>query len=335
MVWPWCAPAVEQIMRRYPFQIIHANFIFPSGYIGREIKRKYGVPLIVHERSLPRLMAACDHRVRRKVYARVVQDADAVITINSKMANMIGAIAGSDGDMNIAHAADNMAHPYDSNLPTRGSPEVNVVHAAGADAALRHDAQELPRQYLTKKIVLSVGSLIERKGHEYLIRAIEVVRQEVPNVHCIIIGSGVRMKHLRRLINELGLEDTVELWGQLPHTEVLATMRWCDVFVLPSWEEAGGTVYGEAMAFAKPIIACANGGIGEVAQDGLHGLFVRPRDVRSLAGALAGILRDEALALRLGAAAQALAKEKLTYDTVAARIIEIYRRVFDNYRAHG
>jgi len=103
-------------------------------------------------------------------------------------------------------------------------------------------------------------------------------------------------------------------------------MSWCDVFVLPSWNEVFGTVYAEAMAFAKPIIGCEGEGISEVVSDGVQGLLVRKQDVGSLAEALKKVLTDENLASRLGKAGRILAEKELNYEFIAGQIIDLYNR---------
>ncbi len=300
LIWYWCEETISLIFDRYPFQVMHSNFIFPNGFIGLKIKNKYGIPLVVHERSAQRLNAAKNHLLCRNIYCRVVKEADIVITLNHKMADLIKEI-----------------------VPR----EINIISAAADIGTSDTIIQQKPESYKGKKVILSVGALIERKGHEYLIRAINYLKDEFPNIKCIIIGAGVRLRNLENLINNLALNNIVELYGQRPHDEVLRIMSWCDVFVLPSWDEAFGTVYAEAMVFAKPIIACAGEGISEVLQDGVQGLLVRKQDVNSLAEALKKILSDENLTSRLGRAAKVLADEKLNYNFIASRMIDLYKQI--------
>lgn len=300
LIWRWCKGTISQIIDRYPFQAIHSNFIFPNGFIGLKIKHKYGIPLVVHERSVQRLNTAKNHLLCKNIYSQVVKEADIVITLNHKMADLIKEI-----------------------VPR----EISIISAAADIGTSDTLIKQKPESYRGKKVILSVGALIERKGHEYLIRAINDIKDEFPNIKCIIIGAGVRLRSLKKLKNELSLNNIVELYGKRPHDEVLRTMSWCDVFVLPSWDEAFGSVYAEAMAFAKPIIACAGEGISEVLQDGVQGLLVRKQDVDSLAEALKKILSDEDLTSRLGRAAKVLTDEKLNYNFIASRMIELYKQI--------
>ncbi|MDO8550566.1 MAG: glycosyltransferase [Ignavibacteria bacterium] len=301
----WIKPAIKLIAEKYPFQAVHTNFVFPSGYIGYTIKKKYKIPFIVHERSVNRLLNANSHRLRKKSYAKIVNEADAIITPNRKMADII----------------EKFLH---------NGKKVNIIRDPGNSASIKNISffiQAKPERYKNQRIILSVGSLIERKGHEFLVKAINLLKDEFQNIKCLIIGSGVRKNFLENLIKRLQLNQYVELLGQLPHNEVLRTMSWCDIFVLPSWNEAGGTVYGEAMTFGKPIVACKDEGIGEIVEDRVHGLLVNKKDEQSLAEAIKKLLRDEEFAAAIGRASKILAENEFNYDFAADKIIELYNKI--------
>ena len=172
-----------------------------------------------------------------------------------------------------------------------------------------------------------MGSFIERKGQEILIRAVGRIRQEFPEVRCVIIGGGPRKPALERITRELSLGDIVEFLGKRPHQEVLDAMSWCDVFALPSWDEPFGTVYAEAMAFEKPVVACAGQGISEIVKDGVQGLLVRPGDIGSLADAFRSILGNPERARRLGRAGRELVDAELNYGALSSQLIQIYRQI--------
>lgn len=323
-IWPWCEKTVSEILTRYPFQAVHANFIFPGGFLGCEIKKKYGMPLVVHERSLTRLTAARGHRERSKIYGRVIREADAVITINHQMAKMIEATAGNGTAVNVIRDGGTSGPVR---TPEDGEEHIKVIVSGGYAPSTTDFIEARPERYGGFKVILCVGSFIKRKGQEYLVRAVEKIKKEIPRFKCLLIGCGENYKRIQDLVRELDLENEMELWGQRPHEEVLWTMSWCDVFALPSWNEPQGTVYGEAMSFAKPIIACRGEGISEILEDHVHGILVPPKDVESLAQALKTLLNDAQLASRLGKEAAVLAGEKLNYDTIASEITQLYRRI--------
>lgn len=118
-----------------------------------------------------------------------------------------------------------------------------------------------------------------------------------------------------------------------PHAEVLGNMSGCDIFSLASWGEASGTVYGDAMQFGKPVVACAGEGISEVLRDRDHGRRVPAQDVAALAGGLRWLLADEARRLKIGEQARALANRELSCPHAARTLIDTYRRLV--HAAHG
>ena len=305
LLWPWLRGAAHRVMETHPFDVVHANFLFPSGYLGLKLKRRYGTPLVVHERSVQRLGMAREHARRGKAYRRILREADVVITENQKMAAGLREMEPTITDLRVFKQPG--THP-------------------GVIASFE---QMRPPAFMNRKVILSVGALSKRKGHEYLVRAIAEIKSEFPNLACRIIGEGPERRKLGELAVELGVSEIVELVGRRPHAEVLGEMSWCDIFALPSWGEAGGTVYGEAMQFGKPIIACVGEGITEVVQDGVQGLLVPPRDHSRLAEALRRLLVDASGRERMGAAARELAVTELSYPQLANQLIELYGELVD------
>jgi glycosyltransferase involved in cell wall biosynthesis len=300
LLWPWCKRTADEIMKRHPFDVVHSNFLFPSGYIGMKLKQRYGTPFVVHERSVQRLGLARDNPRRRVAYRRVLRAADVVITENMNMASELRQMEPAISDLRVFKQPG--SHPD----------------------LIKSLVRERPAKFSDRFVVLSVGSLSERKGHEYLVRAVADVRKDIPEIACRIIGAGSKRGELENLINQLGLADVVELCGKRPHADVLGEMSWCDVFALPSWGEAGGTVYGEAMQFGKPIIACQEEGITDIAEHNVHGCMVPPRDSAAVADALRWLNADVPRRQRIAHSARDLAFAELGYPKLANALIELY-----------
>jgi len=166
--------------------------------------------------------------------------------------------------------------------------------------------------------------LSKRKGHKVLIEAIAKLIADFPNLVCRIIGEGPERPKLIELIDRLKLNNVVELRGRRPHAEVIGDMSWCDIFVLASYGEASGTVYGEAMQFNKPVIACTGEGIAEVVRDKVHGRLVPAGDVSALAEAVGWLLKDDDRRKAIGLEANVLANTDLSYPHMARRLISLY-----------
>lgn len=137
--------------------------------------------------------------------------------------------------------------------------------------------------------ILSVGYLIERKGFEYLIRAMPHVLKEHENAKLKIVGSGPLESKLKAVIYELGLGDEVEIVKNISDEELLMTYNSSDLFVLPSIVDSQGNTEGlgvvllEAMACKLPVIASNIGGITDIILNSETGLLFNEKDSQNIA----------------------------------------------------
>ena len=284
--------------------LIYCHHPLIEGMVGLAIKEKYRIPLVVVEHCLVDVQSFLDHTaLAKKAYTHVLCKADAVIAVSKLLASRMEQFFANN-------------------------PKTISVIENGVDIS-KLPAQKMPKPsgYKDRKVILSVGWLEERKGHRILIQAIKKVLPLIPTIKCIIIGRGSQEDQLRGLINELHLQEHVEIVGNMPHSELMSFMSWCDVFVLPSWNEAFGVVYVEAMGCKTPIIGTKGEGIAEVIEEGKHGLLVKPRDVDSLVQALLTLLRNDGLARRMGEEGHKLVLGKLSWKANASNMISIFRKL--------
>jgi glycosyltransferase involved in cell wall biosynthesis len=178
---------------------------------------------------------------------------------------------------------------------------------------------------VSEQVVLSVGNLIPIKGHEVLIRAIASLSPEFPALILEIVGDGPELSRLKELTNQLQINGRVRFAGSQSRNEVVAAMRRCTVFALPSRYEGLGCVYLEAMSVGKPVIGCRGQGIAEIIQHGSNGFLVGPDNEKELALAIAMLLRDGNQRRNLGAAARDTILDQLTLAQQAERFARIYR----------
>jgi glycosyltransferase involved in cell wall biosynthesis len=157
--------------------------------------------------------------------------------------------------------------------------------------------------------LLSVGTVIPRKGHALLVEAL--ARLVDRDWHLTIIGSldpdPATASALKQAIEHHGLGDRILLAGEHPPDTLAEAYRAADIFVLPSFHEGYGMVYAEAMAHGLPIIATNAGAIPETVP-GTAGLLVPPGDIEALMEALGRLIRDSALRRDLGRAGAAYAR---------------------------
>lgn len=160
-----------------------------------------------------------------------------------------------------------------------------------------------------KRVVLTVGRLQRRKGHDMLIRALGRIRQRVPNVLYAIVGDGDERRGLEELARPEGVADAVQFLGELDDEMLVRCYQQCDLFVLPNREingdiEGFGMVLVEAQACGKPVIAGASGGTAETMSIPETGMVLPCDEPEGLVEAVSAWLLDEELLARKGRAAR-------------------------------
>ena len=147
--------------------------------------------------------------------------------------------------------------------------------------------------------VLFVGRLVEKKGCEYLLRAMKLVQQDYPECELTIIGDGPLRPSLEALAKDLDIR--CHFRGVQSSAVVCSAMRMAKIFCVPSVtaengdSEGLGMVFAEAQAMGIPVVSTNHGGIPEVVLNRVTGLLSPERDYESLAGALLTLLSDEEL----------------------------------------
>lgn len=172
--------------------------------------------------------------------------------------------------------------------------------------------------------ILCVGSHERRKGHVYLLRALDRLKKEGLGFRLISVGAGPETRGLKALARELGLESRVDFIGYLrpDSVELPKIYGRADLLVHPSLEEGFGMVLVEALASSIPVIATRVGAIPEVVGDA--GLLVAPKDPEALAGAIREVLTDANLASTLGRNGRARAEALFGWRSVIKRTLEVY-----------
>lgn len=217
-----------------------------------------------------------------------------------------------------------------------------VVQAVvpGADTVVINNAidaqrfNRLPTPF-TKSgpVLLTVGGIKPRKSTLAIVQALAVVRQTLPEVQAVIVGSVNHstgyVRQVRAEIERLGLADAVTLAGFVSDDELLRWYTTADIFVMPSINEGYsfegfGLVHLEASAAGLPVIGTRGCGVVDAIDDGVTGFLLLQDQLNSeLPDAILRLLNDPALAARMGAAGQAKARQQ-TWDRVAGQVIQQY-----------
>lgn len=174
----------------------------------------------------------------------------------------------------------------------------------------------------SKKITFS-GRLVETKGCEYLIRALQSIDSEY-NLH--IMGDGTLRKDLEELVDSLNLNSRVVFHGFISQKDVMENIRDSEVHVVPSLVEPFGLSLVEAMAEGVPVICSDVGGMREIVNNGWNGIKVPPKSVEDLAKAINIILSNQELSKTYVNHGLEFVKRN-SWNNKAIEIMKIYERV--------
>ena len=185
------------------------------------------------------------------------------------------------------------------------APGIDVDHFKPVDAASLRAELGLTN----KKVIVSVGRLVHRKGQDHLIESMPAILKVHPDAHLLLVGKGPYLEYLAKLVAKNGLQDSVSFIGRIQYAELPAYICCGDIFAMPSRSrlmglevEGLGIVYLEASACGLPVIAGKSGGAPDAVIDGTTGLVVDGTNNDEIAQAAIALLSDPSKAQQMGAA---------------------------------
>jgi glycosyltransferase involved in cell wall biosynthesis len=168
------------------------------------------------------------------------------------------------------------------------------------------------------------------KGLDYLLEALKIVKNNVPDVKLIVGGKGVLLDHHQEMAASLGLKDNVEFAGFIPDEEIADYYSQASVFVLPSissLQEGFGIVALEALACQTPVVTTDIVGVAQDLKQIKGGIVIPPRDTHKLADAITQILSDAEMQKEMGQRGRKLVEEKYTWKGVASSMEKVYKEI--------
>lgn len=211
-------------------------------------------------------------------------------------------------------------------------PEKVLVHRSGIDCD-RFFFQPRSLSPGEQVRIVTTGRLVEKKGIEYVVRAIAKLSKTYPNIKYDVIGDGPLRESLEQLIQELEVSPFVELLGWKQERELIEILDRSHIMVAPSISSRNGdqdapvNVLKEAMAMGLPVVGTQHGGIPELIEDGKSGFLVTERDVDSLADRLEFLVTHPDCWIEMGKAGRAYVETHYNKETLNDRLVEIYQSV--------
>ena len=276
------------------FDIIHAHGALPDDYSAYLLSKKYRKPyvLTVHGATV---YFAINYPRQFRVNKISVVKANAVVGVSSKVVDRIEKYIGRTKDVS---SILNGFKPID-----------------------------LPRKKIGNSLNILFGAtLVERKGLSYLLSAFKKIAEEYNHVSLGIAGGGLQLDQMKKMVADLNLSERTKFYGVVKHKKMLELMNESDIFILPSWDEAFGVVYLEAMSLGKAVIGSRGEGIEDVIQHKVNGLLVETKNVNSIYENLKLLIEDRELIQELGSNALKSIQD-LTWENNALKYNELYKKV--------
>lgn len=181
--------------------------------------------------------------------------------------------------------------------------------------------------------ILTVGRLVEKKGHEYAIQAVARIAKKYKNIQYMIAGDGPLRKTLEDLTSELKIRNHIRFLGAVEQDDVLRLYQQAHIFILPSVtanngdQEGQALVLQEAQAVGVPVISTFHNGIPEGMLDGRSGFLVPERNIDTLAEKLRHLIEHPEIWPEMGRYGRKFVEEKYDIKNLNQRLVELYQKL--------
>lgn len=247
--------------------ILDAHYFYPDGVAAAALAARLKIPFVVTARGADLNRIGRIAGPAKRILA-AAEAAAAVITVSGSLKARLVEMGGDPAKIHVIPNGVDLRkfHPLADRETVRQG-----YFGRGASGAL----------------LVSVGQLIERKGHHLTIAALA----QLPDCRLLIAGEGPERERLARLARRLGVADRVRFLGLLPHRDLPALYGAADVMVLASASEGMANVMLESLACGTPVVATPVDGALEIIRDPDHGALTRERSAAAIADAVRSVLQ--------------------------------------------
>lgn len=285
------------------FDVIHSHWPFPHGAIASVARAVGKAPVVTNCHGVEFALAKRKRWVR-PLLRGALRSSDRIICNSSHTAEQVFSLSHRTADV----------IPYGTTVAARPTPLLN------------HDVSR----------ILFTGRLIQRKGVEYLIRAMTEI---LPGRKAIleITGDGDQRASLEALTRSLGLEHVVKFYGFVDNATLDRLYSQCDLYVNPSVVDDRGDTEGlgvgpiEAFCHGRPVVACDVGGIPDVVKHRRTGLLVPEKNPMALANAIVELLGDPSYARQLAENGLEFSRTYFNWERITDAIERVYREAIAEF----
>jgi len=281
-----CLASIAEIQAEgFDIDVIDSHYFYPDGVVASWIGKKLNIPVMVTARG-------SDINI-------IPQNATAKKRIIKALSTIQASAAVSQA---LADEMVKLAPSAKKPIVLRNGVDLDFFHPDAAKHTLPFAVEK------NEKLILSVGNLVELKGHHLVIEALA----SLDNTKLIIIGEGEEKVNLRKLVAELSLTDRVFFTGNIMQAELPGYYAAADALVLASSREGMPNVLLESLACGTPVIATNVGGSSEVITHDDIGILLKERSANGIAKAVKTLLIKGVSSEKVRLFAQQLSWEDVT-----------------------
>lgn len=293
--------AARRLMQQEKYDVIHAFFGVPCGFMAMVLSQEFKVPYIVSLRG-------SDVPGYSERFAFIYKLLTPIIMLVWGRAKSV--VSNSKGLKELA-------------LKARPKQEIPVIYN-GVDVEKFTTCDRSDRDTVR---VLCASRLMKRKGFKFVIEAVAKLREKYPQLRLEIAGGyGDASDELRTIVKELNLKDVVEFSGEYQSDGLPEIQHRSDIFVFPSFNEGMSNSMLEAMAGGLPVIMTPTGGAEELICDCGNGYLVKFGNSDDIAQKIEKLLKDSKLRHEMGQRSREIA-ENMSWKSVSDKYIELYKQV--------
>jgi glycosyltransferase involved in cell wall biosynthesis len=296
--------SVLRLLKKEDIDIIHAHWIVPQGFLAHVTNKLTKKPYVVTAHAGD--VFTLKNNLLKKLAKSTLKNSS-YCTVNSSYTKK---------------AVDNICKTTRIEVIPMG---VNLK-----SFNMKKKSNFLKRNFKAKDIILFVGRLAEKKGLEYLIKAMPDVIRKFRNAKLLVIGKGPTENKLKQLTKKLNLDRKIIFLGKMSNEQLPKYYASSDVFVGPSIitksgdTEGLGIVFLEAISSGIPVIGTNVGGIPDIIKNNKTGLLVEQKNSKELSKAIIKMISDNKLRKKLQYNAYQHIKEVYNWKNIGERFTKVF-----------
>ncbi len=316
-IWPRWLPLffyVLNIIKKEKIQCLLVGQILPLGTIALLINKMFKIPYFLFAYGLDLTVHRQQSR-KGKLIKHIIANSEKILTISKFTKNLLIGLKAKEEKIIFVY-------------PCAAIQPSSVTLLDKKSVISEYNLQG-------KRIILTVGRLVERKGHDQVIKSMPAILKKIPEAIYLIAGCGPRLNYLKNLIVSLGLSNSVRIIERNLDNQTIGNLyNIAELFVMPARElrhddgtiydaEGFGVVFLEANLFNLPVIGGRSGGQADAIEDGHSGLLVDPLNIQEISQTIIKLLTDKTLASQLANYGQKRATNQFRWVDQAKKIIEL------------